>query len=270
MAPPPLAGVHVVSLAQNVPGPVALAQLVAAGATAVKVEPPSGDPLRTYNRAWYQALHSGVTVTEIDLKTPEGQARLHRLLASASLLLSSQRPAALGRMGLTTRGVASMHPNLRWLNIVGDTKHPERAGHDLTYQAETGLLGHEMPRTLIGDLMGAERAVATALLMLRQPAPAAAEVGLRDVLESAAVPLKRGLTAPKGVLGGGLPTYRIYAAREGMVAVAALELRFRTRLYEALDLPDGADLSGVMRSKSATQWERWASARDLPISKVKA
>ncbi|PZT99619.1 MAG: hypothetical protein DI630_16375, partial [Gordonia sp. (in: high G+C Gram-positive bacteria)] len=41
----PLHGVRVVSLAMNLPGPLATARLVRMGAAVVKVEHPSGDPL---------------------------------------------------------------------------------------------------------------------------------------------------------------------------------------------------------------------------------
>lgn len=264
----PLRGLRIVSLAQNVPGPVAVARLVACGARAVKVEPPAGDPLRGFSRTWYRRLHRRVTVEAIDLKTAAGLERLHALLARADLLITSQRPAALARLGLTARRLARRHPHLRWLRIVGSVRDPDRPGHDLTYQAQAGLLGRDMPRTLLGDLLGAERAVADALLLLRRPAPAVADTGLRDTVDAAAVPLVLGLTTADGVLGGRLPTYRIYRTRDGDVAVAALEPHFRDRLYAELGLPPGADLRDAMRSRTARQWERWATARDLPIARL--
>jgi len=257
-----------VSLAQNVPGPVAMWRLAAEGARVVKIEPPAGDLLKTLSPAWYQELHHDVTVERLDLKSPGGAARLATLLGAADLLLTSQRPAALARLGITARRLAHRHPRLRWLNIVGDTRDPERPGHDLTYQAQVGLLGADMPRTLLADVLGAERAVATALLLLRRPAPCAARVGLRDALDAAVHPLRFGLTGPGGLLGGQLPSYRIYAARTGSVAVAALEPHFRARLYEALGLGEGEDLTEVMRTRTARQWERWAAVRDLPLARV--
>jgi alpha-methylacyl-CoA racemase len=165
----PLDGIRVVTLAQNVPGPVAVSRLVAEGAMAVKIEPPAGDPLRALSRAWYRRLHRGVTVERVDLKTAGGRTRLHALLESADLLLTSQRPSALGRLGITTRILARAHARLRWVNIVGDTHEPEHPGHDLTYQAEAGLLGTQMPRTLLADLLGAERAVSGRTAAARQP-----------------------------------------------------------------------------------------------------
>lgn len=264
-----LRGVRVLSLAQNVPGPLAVSRLVVEGATAVKIEPLAGDPMAGFNREWYRRLHRHVSVERLDLKEPGGQMRLQALLASTDLLITSQRPSALGRLGITRRGLARTHTHLRWLNIIGDTTDPERAGHDLTYQAHAGLVGNEMPRTLIADVLGAEYAVIASLLLLRLPSPRALAVGLSDALAAARAPLDLGLTAPAGLLGGALPTYRLYDTREGRVAVAALEPHFRARLYTALGLPDGTDLSEAMRGRTARQWERWAAARDLPIARVR-
>ena len=267
-APRPLAGIRIVSIAQNLPGPLALARLVAEGATAIKIEPPDGDPMAGFSPAWYENLHHGVEVRCLDLKTPRGQAALRQLLDKADLLLASQRPAALARLGLDRLTVARAHPRTRWLNIVGEMRDPERPGHDLTYQATVGLIGGEMPRTLLADLFGAERTVIAALLLLRQAAPAHAQVGLKDALDTAATPARVGLTLPSGSLGGALPAYNVYETRRGRVAVAALEPHFRLRLYLALGLPDGHALDQVMLTKTAAQWQRWAERLDLPLSRV--
>jgi alpha-methylacyl-CoA racemase len=266
----PLVGVRVVSLAQNLPGPLALARLVAEGVTAVKVEPPGGDPTAGISPEWYRDMHRGVQVRRLDLKSARGRATLDRLLARADLLLASQRPAALARLGLDHPSLKRTYPNLRWLNIVGDTRNPEQPGHDLTYQAGAGLLGDGMPRTLLADVLGAQQAAIAALLLLRQPAPAHAQVGLRNALETAAMPARLGLTLPRGALGGALPTYNVYDTRRGRVAVAALEPHFRARLYDALQLPDGQSLAQVMLTKTAVQWERWAERLDLPINRVRS
>ena len=264
----PLAGIRVVSIAQNLPGPVALARLAAEGATTIKVEPPDGDPMAGFSPAWYDELHQGVEVRRLDLKSVRGHAALHRLLGRADLFLASQRPAALARLGLDRATMARTHPNTRWLNIVGELSDPERPGHDLTYQAAVGLVGRDMPRALLADLFGAERAVIAALLLLRQPPPAHAQVGLKDALDTAAMAGRVGLTLPFGSLGGALPAYNVYQTRRGRVAVAALEPHFRLRLYAALGLADGHALDQVMLTKTAAQWQRWAERLDLPLSRV--
>ena len=97
-----------------------------------------------------------------------------------------------------------------------DADHPfERehlAGHDLTYQAEAGLLTPPaMPAALVADLSGAQRAAVEAinLLFVRERTGAAghAVVALSDCAKLFAEPLRHGLTAPTGVLGGACAAY---------------------------------------------------------------
>lgn len=253
-------------MALNAPGPLAVARLAAEGARVIKIEPPSGDPLREFCRSFYDDLHQQVTVEQIDLKSPGGAARLGELLADADLFISSQRPSALARLGLTAESLS----HVRWVNIVGERAQPEVAGHDLTYLARAGLLRESLPVTLLADVMGSERAFSAALLLLRQPPGARAEVGLFDSLDSLAKPLTHGLTAPGALLGGGLPAYGIYPAKDGRVAIAALEPQFRERLYRALAVEPGSDLTAVMLTRTAEDWERWGEEHDVPIARVRA
>lgn len=263
-----LAGVRLLSVALNVPGPVAVARLVAHGAQATKIEPPGGDPLIGYSRAWYEALHHGVQVVTLDLKSEAGRHECDRRLADTDVLITSQRPAALERLGLGPARLGERFPALRTVAIVGDTAAPEHAGHDLTYQADAGLIGSEMPRTLLADLMGAEQAVSAVLLALRCAPGAVLAVGLRDAVAGCGVPLQHGLTTPGGPLGGGDPAYGLYRTRDGLVALAALEPHFRARLYTALDLPLDAPLHDVMATRTCAQWTQFAREHDLPLSVV--
>ena len=268
----PLHGVRVVTIAVNVPGPLAASHLRSQGADVVKVEPPAGDPLATFSPGLYAQLCEGVSVERLDLKSGEGRTAMQVLLRDADLFLASQRPSALARLGLdrdTLLAADSPHPRLRWLNIVGDEERPEVPGHDLTYLAKAGLLGRDMPKTLVADVLGAERAFATALLLLRQPPGASATVGLYDSLAPLVAILTNGLTGAGGAVGGAMPAYNIYETRHGRIAVAALEPSFRRRLYDALALTEGDDLSAAFHSRSAVAWEAWAVERDLPIVEVR-
>ena len=255
---------RIVSMAQNVPGPVAVARAVTAGARAIKIEAPWGDPLESLCQPWYVSLHSGVRVERLDLKTADGIAQLKSFLADADVFVASHRPSALARLGLDAESLSQGFPQLRHVNIVGDVSNPEEPGHDLTYQARAGLLQTAMPLTLIADMVGAERAYAAINEVMHEPR-ATRIVGLYDALNDLAAPLRFGLTAVGGPLNGGNPAYAIYAAREGAVAVGALEPHFRARLYEGLELPDGADPAAVLATRTATEWEQWAAARDLPL-----
>ena len=249
---------------------MAVARLVAAGALAVKVEPPAGDPLATLAPGWFAELHAGVARQTLDLKTASGREAVDRLLTQTDVLVTSQRPSALERLGLGRDRLAATAPALRSESIVGDADAPERPGHDLTYQAEAGLLDQRLPTTLLADLAGAGVAVSAVLLALRSDPGTHLVVGLRDALQPFTAPLAYGLTAPGGLLGGGLPAYGIYAAKDGRVAVAALEPHFRVRLYAALSLPLDAPLAEVMAARTAAEWTAFALAHDLPISAIRS
>jgi crotonobetainyl-CoA:carnitine CoA-transferase CaiB-like acyl-CoA transferase len=231
----------------------------------VKVEPPAGDPLSAMSRAWYDELHSGVVVERLDLKDPAGRGRLSALLRDSDLLVTSHRPAALGRLGLDPGTVFRDAPKLRLLRIVGTVSEPDTPGHDLTYQAQAGLVRGSMPPTLFADLMASERAVSAALLLLREPAGTVRDVGISDSLDTLQQPIRHGLTAQTGLLGGGLAHYGVYPTKQGHVAVAALEPHFERRLFEALELSNGADLPSHLLTRTAVEWEEWARGRDLPI-----
>jgi crotonobetainyl-CoA:carnitine CoA-transferase CaiB-like acyl-CoA transferase len=272
-----LQGVKIVSLALNVPGPVAAARLTKLGADVTKVEPPSGDATKTIAPAWYEALSKGQTVLRLDLKTPDGRAKLYELLAGADLLLASFRPSALQRLGLDWESLHARHPKLCFAGIVGYLAPlQERTGHDLTYQCDLGLLRPpQMPPSLFIDLAGAERAVSMALALLNRAARSGeaccAWVSLHECAHDLAEPLKAGLTSSNGVLGGGYPLYGFYRANDGWIAVAALEPHFAERLLSELGLKnaDRPELERIFLQRRSASWEKWAAELDLPLVAVR-
>lgn len=274
MTQKPLSGFKLVTLALNVPGPVAAARLVTMGADATKVEPPSGDALKASAPRWYDFLTRQQTVLTLDLKNELNRAKLDDFLSDASLLLTSFRPSALQRLQLDWKSVHRSHPRLCAVNIIG---HPppdeELPGHDLTYQAKLGLLRPpQLPITLYADLAGAERAVSTSLALLfnfaRTGLAEFASVSLFEAMRDVAGPLAAGLTVPGGTLGGGFPYYGLYETSDGWLAIAALEPAFVQRLKSELNLTAGthAELERIFRTRTAADWERWAKDRDLPIA----
>jgi crotonobetainyl-CoA:carnitine CoA-transferase CaiB-like acyl-CoA transferase len=272
-----LHGIKIVSLALNAPGPVAAARLTQLGAEVTKVEPPSGDATNNVAPKWYESLCQGQTVLRLNLKDPGGRAQLDRMLAETDLLLASFRPSALQRLGLDWKSLHARHPRLCFVGIIGYLPPlEERTGHDLTYQSDFGLLKPpEMPPTLFVDLAGAERAVSMALALLNRAArkgeAGCAWVSLHECARDLAAPLRAGLTSPGGLLGGGYPLYGFYQASDGWVAIAALEPHFAERLLSELDLKNAnrAELERIFSQRSAAEWERWATERDLPLVAVR-
>lgn len=272
-----LQGVKIISLALNVPGPVAAARLTKLGAEAIKVEPPSGDATSAVAPAWYQSLCQGQTVLQVDLKSADGRAKLDELLTGADLLLASFRPSALQRLGLDWESLHARHPKLCFVGIIGyPAPLQERTGHDLTYQGDFGLLRPpQMPPTLFIDLAGAERAVSMALALLNRAArggdAGCAWVSLYECARELAVPLKAGLTASGGLLGGAYPLYGFYRANDGWIAIAALEPHFAERLLSelGLKLADRSKLERIFLQRKAAAWEKWAMEHDLPLVAVR-
>jgi crotonobetainyl-CoA:carnitine CoA-transferase CaiB-like acyl-CoA transferase len=269
---------HVLTLAINLPGPLAAARLRELGATVRKVEPPGGDPLAQAQPSWYRALHEGVEVISLDLKDAGARSRLDALLASADLLLTATRPAALGRLGLAWEKLHAHHPRLCQVAILGyPAPEEELPGHDITFQARAGLVvPPELPRTCIADLAGAQSAVEAtlALLLARERGQRGgryAAVSLAEAAEHYAEPLRYGVTAPAGVLGGAFPGYNLYPAREGWVALAALEPRFQARLAQELGnaAPDRERLRALFLTRTAREWEQWAAVNDVPLVAVR-
>lgn len=266
-----LKGLKVLNLAVNVPGPWAAARLGMFGAEVTKVEPPTGDPLEAWCPSWYAEMAQGATVERVDAKSGAGRARLNELFDGADVLITSVRPSALARMGIAD--AVDEHPHLCHVEIVGDSEDPEHPGHDLTYQAAAGSLNPpSLPRVLLGDLLGAERATSAALALLVRRGVTGhgglARIGLRQAADAGAAGHRHGMTSEGGLLGGGVPTYGLYEVEDGWVAVAALERHFHSRLEDLTGATDRETLAKYLRSRKRATVLRWAHDHDLPIAAV--
>ena len=222
-------------------------------------------------------MSAGHEIIQADLKSNEGRAQLSSLIDEADVVITSVRPSALERMGLA--GLHERPNGPIHIDIVGDTEAPETPGHDLTYQAEAGTLTPPaMPPVLLGDILGAHFAVTAALAGLIKRAGAGADVvkqpglhcriGLKQAGEAGAAPLKYGMTAPGGLLGGGLWTYGLYPSADGYVAVAALEPHFAATLTEATRASNREELADFLRERTNAEIMQLASEKSLPLAAV--
>ncbi len=271
-----LNGIRVVSLAINLPGPSAAQRLTEHGAQVVKVEPPAGDPLSYASAAYYTEVTRGQEVVRLNVKDPADSAKLMELLGKSDLFLTSHRTQALERLGLGWDALHAKFPRLCQVAIVGELAPRDNVpGHDLTYQAINGLLDPpHMPRALLADLGGAERAFSAALGVLlhreRRGEARYVQVSLADAAKSFAPPIRHGFTVPGGGLGGGVPCYGIYKAKDGYVAIAALEPHFMQRVHEVLGLPNATheQLAAAFAGKTKKDFEIWAEQNDIPLAPV--
>lgn len=271
-----LTGIRVVSLAINLPGPTTARRLTEHGAHVTKVEPPTGDPMHYASTAYYGELTKGQEIVKLNVKDPADHTRLMDLLSKADLFLTSHRTQALEKLGLGWTTLHAKFPRLCQVAIVGELAPRDNVpGHDLTYQAIYGLLDPpNMPRALLADLGGAEHAFSASLGVLlhreRSGEATYTQVSLADAANSFSPPIRHRFTVPGGGLGGGVPCYGIYRAKDGYVAIAALEPHFMQRVHEVLGLPNATheQLAAVFATKSKQELEAWAEEHDIPLAPV--
>src|SRR4051794_16999300 len=145
----PLEGLIVLDFSTLLPGPLATFMLAEAGAEVIKVEKPGGEDMRRFppaigaDSAPFAVLNGGKKSVEVDLKTAEGMQSLQPLLKRADVVVEQFRPGVMDRLGLGYDAVKAINPRAIYCSITGYGQNgplAQEAGHDLNYQAVTGLL----------------------------------------------------------------------------------------------------------------------------------
>lgn len=162
-----LSGVKVLSLTQFLLGPSGVQFLADLGADVVKVEPPGG---RLWERNWsggnlylngvsafFLGAHRNQRSLTLDLKHPEGQRVLRRLIERADVVVQNFRPGVMARLGLDYESVARFAPRVIYVSASGygqSAAYRDRPGQDLLLQALSGLASisgrHGQPPTPVG------------------------------------------------------------------------------------------------------------------------
>jgi formyl-CoA transferase len=122
----PLAGLKVVELGTLIAGPYCARLLAEFGAEVIKVETPGeGDPLRKWrklhegNSLWWYAQARNKKSVAVNLKDPDGQEVVRRLVAGADILVENFRPGALEKWGLGYDGLSRDNPRLIMVRLSG-------------------------------------------------------------------------------------------------------------------------------------------------------
>lgn len=265
----PLAGVRVLDLSRLLPGPVATLHLADLGADVVKIEDTgAGDYARTMGDgrdgvSWFfRAVNRNKRGLTLDLKQSAGCEVLQRLVASADVLVESFRPGVMDRLGVGYAALAAINPRLVYCAITGygqDGPWALRAGHDLNYIAQAGVLEQTgsaggppaIPALQIGDLLGGAMSAVAAILAALYRARATGEGGFVDVAMAESVlahnlfplfALQAGSEPPPrggDLLTGGHANYGVYRTADGRyMAVGALEEKFWQLFCDAVGRPE--------------------------------
>lgn len=151
MAPLPLDDVTVIEIDSWMAAPSAAAILADLGATVIKVEPLTGDPMRDKTRTvrlpdgsdparkdfdyQFDVTNRGKRSIAVDLESPGGQEIVHRLVATADVFLCNLLIHRQQRFGLDPASVLASNPRIVHATLTGyGTDGPDagRPGYDVT------------------------------------------------------------------------------------------------------------------------------------------
>lgn len=134
----PLAGLRVVEMGQLLAGPFAGTILGYFGAEVIKVEPPTGDPIRQWrevkdgNSLWYYSLARNKKSVTLDLKAERGRELAFDLLTKADIVIENFRPGAMESWGLGPDDIKAHNPGIIYARISGygqDGPFSEKPGY---------------------------------------------------------------------------------------------------------------------------------------------
>ncbi|CAL9641583.1 Succinyl-CoA--L-malate CoA-transferase beta subunit [Streptomyces sp. enrichment culture] len=258
----PLTGVRVVELAGIGPGPFAAMLLADLGADVVRVDRPGGPGLGIDPA--YDVTNRNKRSVIVDLKAPDGAARVLDLAERADVLIEGYRPGVAERLGVGPGDCHARNPRLVYGRMTGWGQQgplADRAGHDVAYLALTGTLGMigdpdrppAVPANLLGDYAGGSLYLVVGVLAALHHARAG---GTGQVVDAAIVDGAAHLSAMihgmlaagawqdrrgANLLDGGCPYYGTYETADGRhMAVGALEPRFYAEFLRLLGLEDQA------------------------------
>jgi crotonobetainyl-CoA:carnitine CoA-transferase CaiB-like acyl-CoA transferase len=224
-ARPPLAGIRVLDLTRVLAGPFCSMSLGDMGAEVIKIEEPGkGDDTRGWppfaggEATYFLAVNRNKKSLTLNMKAPEGQDILKKLVARSDVVLENFRPGTMERLGFGYASLRRLNPRLIYCSISGfGESGPEasRPGYDLIVQGESGIMDltgfPDGPPVKVGnsiaDLvagMAATQGISLAILARQRTGKGQkVEIGMLDVMASL-------LTYQAGLYwnAGGRPTRR--------------------------------------------------------------
>lgn len=248
----PLASLKVVELSGLGPAPLAGQLLADLGADVITIDRRAApaDPTDINRR--------GKRSVVLDLKSPQGLAAAHKIIARSGVLIEGFRPGVMERLGL---GPDACSDTLIYARMTGwgqDGPWAQTAGHDINYLALTGAL-HAMgagdqppvpPLNLVADYGGGTMFLIFGVLAAVIERGVSGKGQVVDAAMVDGVPAMMGLihgmlaqgtwseARGRNWLDGAAPFYRCYTCADGkFIAVGALEPQFYAILLKKLGLP---------------------------------
>lgn len=284
------------------------------GAEITKVEPPGGDPLRRLQplaadgeSVFHHLLNQGKSVTVIDARAATGRAELDALLDDADVVVDNFRAATAKKLALDRDAIRAAHPRVIHCSITGygqEGPDADRAGHDLNFVAETGLLSFDvtgrkapaLPRMFIADVGGGAMSAVIGILAALVARARTGEGAFIDISMHHAslywlmLPAARLLVkntpadAPDLPTDGSFACYNVYECADGKwIALGALEAKFWAGFCARLGRPEWTALQydaaaqpaiigavrDIIRAEPQTAWLARFADDDICLSPVR-
>ena len=264
-----LSGIRVLDLTRMLAGPYGTQLLADMGAEIIKIEDPTGDPMRQmgphFSRgesAYFLSANRGKKSVTLNLKSAEGRQIFFDLVAVSDVVFENFRPGVMERLGLTYDTLKSHKPSIILCSISGygqNGPRREQPAFDLVLQALGGGLSitgepGQVPvrmglpiADLAGGMFGA-MAVAAALHRRGQTGEGAhLDISLLDGQVSLLTYMAQYYfisgEVPRswGAQHENVVPYNAFATSDGSLVVAAFAQKFWRGLCRALELDELAD-----------------------------
>lgn len=291
-----LVGLRVVDFSPSTPGALVARMLADHGAEVLKVEPPGGSPLRVGPAALVRFTERGKDSIVLDLKVPTQRQKARELAEAADVLVESNRPGVMERLGLGYAALSASNPRLVYASISAFGQHgplQPTPAHDLSVRAFAGGLkaGDDtiVPATMDASLAGAYLALAGVLMAVHAVRTTGRgdwlDLSLHDValtLQSQNLPDQAGAPARRPLRAAFQDVYRTSDGR--WLCLAGREPAFVSELLHALNLPDliptAADSSAAAQDRvrmalaacfsqsTQAEWIQWFKGRNVAFAPV--
>jgi crotonobetainyl-CoA:carnitine CoA-transferase CaiB-like acyl-CoA transferase len=312
----PFEGIRVIDCTHVLAGPYATYNLALLGADVIRIENPD-DPDQSRLRAFdpkfadelmglsFMTQGSNKRSVTLNLKTAQGRDILKKLALTADIMVENFRPGAMAKLGLGYDDMAKINPRLIYVSMSGFGQvgpRREQTATDHVIQATSGLMGNtgtpETAPIIAGAAVtdyatGAVGAFAMASALLQRNHTGKGQhvdVAMIDVamalLNNHVVSYLRGGPEPKPN-GNNFDraTTGVYQTKDGLVMVAAVNMRQQKRLWELLGRPElvknterervadyvreHAALAEIMLTKTAAEWETYLQENHIAAGRVR-
>jgi crotonobetainyl-CoA:carnitine CoA-transferase CaiB-like acyl-CoA transferase len=155
----PLKDIRIIDISRALAGPFCTMMLGDLGADVIKIERPGkgdesrgwgppfvGEPNDAYpgESTYYLAANRSKRSLTVNLKSPEGQQIIKRLVSVSDVLVENYLTGSLDRMGLGYQQLHEVNKRLVYCSISGYGRtgpYAEKGGYDFILQAEGGIMG---------------------------------------------------------------------------------------------------------------------------------